>query len=511
MKTFEVSFYIFGGFIIISAIIGLIIMIRRIKNGCENDKKDCFFFIPIVSLVITLYGIIFAIADNYFSQFDYQPRSILEYEELNEKGISYDSCLDNKTQTSPKYIFVLDVSKSTKKISVEMTSTIQEQIDAINQSGRLGTNKETFGVDYNRNTIPFSDLLKVRLLYSLIQLNNKNYDTIDYTIIYFAEVCEKENHSLGKTLSDCIDISFKNIKYKEIDGQNSDFVSLFGFINKQIQSYPLRTPLEKKDVNIVFLTDYLHDVPNANRYETKINLEESIKQLENPNTFLTLFMVEDDPIFINNGDNNKDIKLTRIYNLLQKNLQESTFQNIDLRNYDFTFDCPLIQSKPLPFFYSKSIFAESLKTTMVFSHEHDLGIRVGNYSNSDRREYRLYQSSREKPCRLSNNKTPITVGKNEKVVFEIFGYIPAPYTAPDIIIEDRSKGVQYVLPIVFFKKCPESVVILSWVIIIVLIVGLINIAICVVRCRKNKINNLDNNIEKKETISQVSEYNISIK
>lgn len=508
MKIFEVSLCVFAFFIII----GVIISIKKITSRCNNDKNDCGLFISILSVVITLYGIVLAIADNYLSQFDYNLCTIRKYENLSETGISYDSCLDVKTRISPKYIFVLDVSKSTQKISVEMTSTIQEQIDTINQSGRLGTNKETFGIDYKKNTIPFSNLLKVRLLYSLIQLDSKNYDTIDYTIIYFADHCEKENHRSGKTMSDCIDISFKNILEREIDGQNSNFVNLFKFINNHIQSYPLRNPLEIKDVNIVFLTDYLHDVPSEKPYDTKVSLEKNIRQIENANTFLTLFMVEDDPIFIKNDDYIKDLKLIRIFNLLQNNLSESVFQNIDLRNYDFTFDCPMTLSTPLPFFYSNSIFEESLKTTMTFCHEKDLAFRVGNFSNSDRREYRLHQSSREKPRRLSNNKTYITVGKNERIDFEIFGYIPAPYTSPDIIIEDRSKGAQYVLPIVFFKECPKSVVLLSWVIIIVLIVGIIQIALCCICEKKRKKNRIDEvKNEDKENASQIVEYDVSIK
>lgn len=458
--------------------IGTILFFLHKKD--ENRIKATLFLL--IPFSLTLSGFVLAIADDYLSQYDYRLKNILKYEKQKRDGALFDSLVGKKTEIAPEYIFVLDVSASTKgkEMRVKMTKSIQDQIDAIIATGRCGTDETTFGVDKVKKEIPYNKLLQVRLLYSLVQLEKLNYNESDlvYSIVYFADQPNKHIPNSAK-LSRRIDESFEDVLGQTFEGKNSDFVKLLEYLNNVFfsanntrgEGLPYRNPFGRKDYIVVFLSDYLHDAKDKNQYENAEKINSVIKQIEDANVNLKLYTIlEDDAAITNNRG------LIRIDSMLQR---VPCSEMLDLRGFENNLHYPVVLSTPFPFFYSNSIYEDSLRSSIVFINYQNISVGLENYSPESRQEYRLYQRGIDRPNRLSNNIKNIVVRRNDTVRIEIFGYIPAPYTSPDIILEDSSKGVQYYLPVVFFKNCPPTAVCIACVIIGIVLFEIVLFAIVV--------------------------------
>jgi len=459
--------------ILLGVAIGVLLFFLHGKDKHPVRKSLIFN----ISFSFALLGFVFAIADDYFSQYGYDPETIKDYEKQKRKGVFFDSLVGKKTENAPEFIFVLDVSKSTQNVNVKMTKSIRDQIDAVVSTGRCGTDENSFGVNRIKDEIPYNKLLQVRLLYSLIQLEQLNYDESDlvYSVVYFSGQPGQFIPNSNK-LSKRIDESFDDILIQKFEGQNSDFVKLlehldimyFSKNNTRKDGFSCRNPFGRKDYIVIFLSDYLHDPKQKNPYEDKEKINSIIKRIEDANVNLKLYtIIENDAIITNNSD------LIRLDEILKR---VPDTEILDLRGFENKLCYPVVLSTPLPFFYSNRIYEDSLRSSIVFKKYQDISVGLENYSGNSRQEYRLYQQGIDQPCRLSNNNKSIVVRKNDTVKIEIFGYIPAPYTSPDIILEDPAKGVQYYLPVVFYKNCPKTAV---WLMDVIIGVFLFTIGLCV--------------------------------
>jgi hypothetical protein len=466
--------------LLIGIVLGLIILIsRRFEKG-----KTGFIgvFISIISTVLTLFGIVIAIADNYLSQYDYDVDRIKTYEKQKKEGIVFNDLVGEKTKNPPEYIFVLDVSGSTTDMNkrVKVNKTIEDIIENINSfSGRMGTEPNTFKVV--NNEIPYCELLRVRLLYLLMQMEKMKYDKtkLKYSIVYFAGQCKQHMPSLNDSLSERISNSFRDVLSQKFDGMNTDFVKLFEFINEKYlincQDSNSRH-FDKKDYIVVFLSDYMHDVKKDDLFDAKKNIKNQLKKMENANANFKYYLIMDDEEL----SMSKTVRIDKIINSIyekenhtEKHIHHPSFNIIDLREMENTLDYPMILSAVFPFFYSNSVFEDSLKTKMVFRESQELSFRLENYAVDNRHEISLWPKGESKKYHLSNNNTIIPVRRNDTIEIRIVGYIPSPYKSPDIVIEDSSKGVRYILPVVFYKNFPTSGKWLLNVISVVCLVGII--------------------------------------
>lgn len=446
-----------------------------------------------LSIVFALLGIMFAIADSYLAQYDYKPRTIYKYESYKEKGVKFDVLVKEKTKFAPEYIFAFDVSKSTKKtvyLSQDEADSIDFQIKALNETGLLDIKPRDFGFDKKNKIISYFGLLKVRLLCSLAQLDSLNYNDLNYSIIYFADQIYSppipSEQSLKLRLSD----SFKTIDTIQTRGDNSNFNYLLNHINKHflyenknhVQKDPYRNTFERKNFIIVFLTDFLHDVKDENPSKATEDLENRIREMGDADANLTLFMLD-----IHGGKPNEN--LIKVDDLMQRLLSKDMYQNIDIMKFKKSIDYSLLLTEPFPFYYTNSLYATSMKTCMVFSKTNGFSFGVQNIPDINRQEVRLHQE--EKQFRISQY-TPMVNVEEKKIELEYFGFIPATFTFPDIIIEDASKRVRYVLPVVFFKNFPKTGLYL--LVLMSLILGYLFVLII----RTGKNNSKKTSIEKKE-------------
>jgi len=410
-----------------------------------------------LSIVFALLGIMFAVTDSYLAQYDYKPRTIYKYESYKEKGVKFDALVKEKTNFAPEYIFAFDVSKSTKKtvyLSQNEADSIDFQIKALNETGLLDIKTRNFGFDKKNKTISYFGLLKVRLLCSLAQLDSLNYNDLNYSIIYFADQIYSPPFPSERSLKLRLSDSFKTIDTIQTRGDNSNFNCLLNHINKHflydnmhhVQNDPYRSNFERKNFIIVFLTDFLHDVKDEKPSEATEELENKIREMGNADANLTLFMLA------NNGIKPKE-NLIKVDDLLQRLLTEDMYQNIDIMKFQNSIDYSILLTEPFPFYYTNSLYATSMRTCMVFDRTNGFSFGVQNIPDINRQEVRLHQG--ENHSRISQY-TPMVNVKEKKIELEYFGFIPATFMFPDIIIEDASKRVRYVLPVVFFKNFPRT-------------------------------------------------------
>lgn len=455
-------------FILIAIVLSFVFVIWTM---CLKQDKITNRWWTCISITLTLFGIAIAIADEYLSQYAYNPCTIMKYENYRKKGVSFEDLLKTKYALPPEYIFVVDVSgsmDSKQKKKVPLTESLSKQLEFA-KKGRLRTRNYDFGITKDKK-VPFDKAMKIKLLNSLAQLEKLDYfdNSINYSIVYFDEDCKRHSPLPSLPLKNRIDSSYDDVLERDFDGTQTNFVELFNYLyneyfaqyQTQNSSRPHRNLFGKKDYIALLFTDYKNDIKDKDRYTIEKELDSIITKIEDSNVNLTLFVVKDE-------DN--QIDSTLIIKLLKGRLSESSFQMLDIREPGNAFDYPIVSRAPIPFYYSNRIFEDSLRTSMFFDLDNSklLSFRLVNNSQSNRQEFRLYRQGEKKPFRMSVNKNKIHIRQNDKIEFEIFGYIPAPYESPDIVVEDASTGIHYVFPVVFYKKLPPTVMVLMFVILII--------------------------------------------
>lgn len=435
----------------------------------QNEFKNRW--ITCISIVLTLFGLAMAIADEYLSQYDYNLDTIRKYESYRKNGVSFENLLKNNITIPPEYIFVVDVSgsmSSKKKDFITMTESLSNQLGVI-QKGRLGTGEPDFGIT-KEGKIRYDKAMQIKVLYSLAQLEKMEYpdSCINYSIVYFGRTCNRHHPLPTLPLKNRINESYDNVMKQKFDEKQTDFLELFKYLydeyftqhQTQENRSLHRNLFGKKDYIALFYTDYINDITPDDWYKTKKELDSIVTKIEDSNVNLTLFVVKDE----------KDsFDSTLIIKLLKERLSESAFQILDLRDSGNAFDYPIVSRSPIPFYYSNRIFEDSLRTLMSFELDDSkkLGFRLVNNSKSGKQEFRLYRRGEKKPFRISVNNKRIHIRQNDLIELEIFGYIPAPYESPDVVIEDVLTGIHYVFPVVFYKTLPSTVMVLIFVISLV--------------------------------------------
>ena len=84
----------------------VICAVYAIKKN-RNSKTNVFVFI--LTTIMTLFGLLLSISNDYLSQFDYSLKRIYHSYQIRQKGLSYDKIIKNHEESSPKFIFLLDV------------------------------------------------------------------------------------------------------------------------------------------------------------------------------------------------------------------------------------------------------------------------------------------------------------------------------------------------------------------------------------------------------------------
>lgn len=415
--------------------------------------------------MLTLIGFFLTIGDDYFSQFDYDVNRITKDLLHHQDNLNYSEVRVHHKVKNPQYYFALDVSKSILNNKVHrpipLTEHIKNTIKDINISGKCPRDGWNFDIEEGDRTIDFWRLLQVRLINTIIKQSNKHPNDFNYSVVFFAESPEEITDST-KTVNEVLN----RIYTEDFHGNYTDFEALLGCLHDEIirKNVSYADHYEPVECHIILFSDYLHDVGSKyveNDIEKK--MLDFMLEMRGKSVNVKFYYLEGTGKY--NG--------IPVDYMLRTVFPESPIGLVDEED---ELICPIISKKPISFFYTNSLFEESLTTHITFdgiNKKRELCFGLG--SNSDdverleevKQEYYLIDGT--DTVFLSNrNRKKIIVDLNDKVELMIKGYIPSPYKSPDIIIQDDEDGTRYIIPVSFYMGFPTACRLLLYCIIIVL-------------------------------------------
>lgn len=421
-------------------------------------------FIAYLGLLISLFGIVITIGNDYYSQYNFDIINAINTDllSLNKSYCFVKEQKNASTGVSPKYFFILDVSGSIKKANnVDLSITINNQINELRSSGFLPNSGFDFGVNKSKNInskikIGYHNLLQVRLLHILKQLHDNQGDKLDYSIVLFSD-----NPEIIPTTN--IYDTFQLIVNEKFNGKNSNFILLLKCLQENIlKDIGPADSFKKKECNLIFFSDYLHD---DNSIYFRQDLENCflsfLKEMKEKNVNIKLHYYE---VYDNQNNNNKkkttSVKTYSIHELFSSIFPWSKIEALNIE--DGSLNSPLVLKRPIPFHYINDIFEEELTTYIDFKNlpkkkSYLFGLQ---YSPDENEKIKYYQFVKQEyylingkdTIHLSETLKKLEIKPTDKVLLKIKGYIPAPYNSPDIVIQDNEEGIRYIIPVAFYKK-----------------------------------------------------------
>lgn len=406
-------------------------LFARYKNGVYEKRWEMFSIC--LTLVFTLLGFLLTIGNDFFSQYYYNDTKLFP-----RIPVAFDDIKAVSDTVKPKYYFILDASGSIRNMKDEdMNNDIQRKIDAIYDTQYLPHTGCDF--DIKNGKISYRRLLQVHLLYTLYKLFESEKRNL--SVIYFSDRPEMKYPQIVSF--DERKKVFKEIYEEEFKGKNSNFIRLFRNLQGTIlNSSTPADNFKRRECHLIFFSDYKHEVNKENNdyKELQKAIRDFLGALENKNVDVKLHYLEG----INGSKNNPLIDLL---------ISESSSSKVEKLDVDKGMISPMISKKPIPFYYTNSLFEDSLISQIVFKDKKTLSFGLEFLPDNMKQEYYLTIGKDDK-IHLSSNLQEKYVTPNENVSLVIKGYIPAPYKSPDIVIEDRDEGVKYIVPIVFYKNFP---------------------------------------------------------
>lgn len=456
--------YIENNWFVLAVVIITIILILLYRMKVINGGKGS------VGVLLTLVGLFLTIGTDFSSQFDYNlcqmfvkildPNNNLKF----NKDISV-----NQKETPPFYIFALDVSGSMKYQKEEnFTNLIKNKINDINEymvhhggksicfkQKKISFDKDAGGSQSfdELEKISFPDLLKVRLINSLVKLTKdkrKNGQEFSYCVVLFDSIPSRIVDTLDEKAE--MDSVCDTIINQPSNGKETDFIKLFDHFNSVIDDMCMKERDKYKPVDcyIAIYSDCLHDVKrNFSKQDVESNLKQSLNKIHRKNVNLRFFIPNRD----------RDEKVKKDSCLPIEDIIKDVFPKspIGLLDEDDELVCTIISEKPISFFYKNSLFEEELTTHLKFDnlkHKRDYYFGLGKNSNIDELKQEYYLIDGTDTFHLSSHPQSIRLDLNDEIEFKIKGYIPAPYISPDVLIRDEEGKTQYIVPVAFYKELP---------------------------------------------------------
>ena len=432
----------------------------------------------IITILFTLFGFLLSIGNDFFSQYDYKLDAILKGMINPPKTVSYEEIKNRSDEVTPMYYFILDVSGSIRQKRDEvLTQDIKDKIQIIKESANCPPNGFDFDITDNSKTIKYKRLLQVHLMYALLKYSNND----EILLWFFSDNPQKNPFT---KMSE----AFEKIYQEEFIGLNSDFITLINSLRKNIlEKISASNIFKRRECHIIIFSDYIHDTKARN----------SDKKLrETTRNFIETL-----------NSKSVDVKLHYIESAISSDkspllgilLEESPSSKVEKWDINRGIISPIISKKPIPFYYSNSLFEEELKTTITFNKTDSFSIGLNSESyDKMKQEYYIIKND-EDTFHLSSNMRNLLINKKDSINLMIRGYIPAPYSSPDLIIHDKGKGVKYVVPVAFYKEFPAT----GWIIIrtigIILCCSFIYLLYFIVRTVKKRLHKSSKELQKERS------------
>lgn len=441
----------------------------------EKVKK---YILGILTTVLALLGFLFSIGNDYFSQYDYDIKKILNSYDSYNRIFYYSDISSVIENTIPKYYFILDVSESinTKELKTEVTENLKKISEDIRNSGYCDNGTNNFEIKDNTKFIPYCQYLQLQLMHALKELYNSHKNDFDYSIVKFSN-----NPQIVPTKD--ITESFKTIDNEDFKGGKTNFIGLLGCLQDNIlSSVGPSNNYKRREINLVFFSDFLHD--DGLRYPRK-DLENKVlsflKTMSEKNIDIQLFYSKD------YFDKKSYYKSYSIFDLFSSSFPRSKIGILDID--DGLLSC-LISKKPIPIYFNNSLYEEELKAKIDFGRLNgkktlSFGIQQSSLFNDSikpdyfiKQEYYLINGC--DTIHLSGNLQEQEIKPTDNVTLMIKGYIPAPYLSQDFVIQDNEEGIKSIIPVAFYNEFPFTGIIilismallLMFVVLYVIIIGI---------------------------------------
>lgn len=402
----------------------------------------------ILTVLFTFLGFLISIGNDFFSQYDYNLCDIFKEMIIPQKTVSYEDIMNKSDEVTPMYYFILDVSGSIKQKGNEvLTQDIKDKIQIIKESANCPPEGYNFDITDNSNSIKYKRLLQVHLMYALLRYSNNE----EILLWLFSDNPQQNKFT---KMSD----AFQKIYEEEFKGHNSDFITLIKSLEANILNRISASNIfKRRECHIIIFSDYLHDTQARNSDDKlRKTTKDFLQTLNSKSVDVKLHYVE----------SAISSKNSPFLNILLEESPSSKVEKLDLNSGIIS---PIVSKKPIPFYYSNSLFEEELKTTVTFNKTGSFSIGLNSESYDKMKQEYYIIKNEEDTFHLSSNMLDLSINKNESINLMIRGYIPAPYSSPDLIIYDKGKGIKYVVPVAFYKKFPLT----GWLIILFMFCGLI--------------------------------------
>ena len=440
----------------------------RLKERIWRKRGEVFSIG--LTLTFTFFGFLLSVGDDFFSQYDYKHKkiyhNILPKENSEDRVVDFNDIKKDSEKYAPKYYFILDVSGSMPNKSVKIDDITTEQIKVINGSGYAPHNEGYIFIDDNGGKISERRKLQALIMSTLIKLYDSAKENL-YVILF---------SSFPEQLADDKSIRDKltQIYNRKFDGNNTNFEVCFEFLKKKVlKSVGPSDKFKRRECHLIIFSDYINDPYKTSEEKEKAEqklqkaVRDFISDVREKNLDLRLHYQE--------ISDDKSGKKTL---LLQSLLNEIPSSKVAVFNGDSGIVSPIISGKPIPFYYSNSVFEDSLTTSIKFDSlkcekELSFGLNCSptEYNNL-KQEYYLIKGSNI--IHLSDNLQSRIIEPTDKITLMIKGYIPIPYKSPDIVIQDKDEGIKYIVPVAFYREFPEAGVwILSIIISLIVLLLLI--------------------------------------
>ena len=261
--------------------------------------------------------------------------------------------------------------------------------------------------------------------------------------------------------------SIYNLNFK---GAQSDFITLFRCVDENVLSdIGTANIFKRRECHLIIFSDYEHDTKKNDSVQLYNAIKDFTSKIEEKNIDIKIHYLE-------------GVAHTKNKSFLDLLFSESSSSKVEKLDVDYGIISSLVSKKPIPFHYARSSYEEELTSTIQFNFPNKKDLSIGldipaADFNGMKQEYYVIQN--KDTIHLSNKLKTIEVDTAENVILMIKGYIPAPYKSPDIIIEDKEKGVRHIIPVFFYRNFPYTC---YWLLALITLISVASIIAFIIYC-----------------------------
>jgi hypothetical protein len=428
--------------------IGIICYINKFK-----EKQT-----EMIALIVTIFGILLSVSDEFCCQYDYEPKKIwkaIQNDLVNNNEIRIIDLVENDS-ICQKIFFVVDNTQSTESTKIEIDNNKKNKLNSlIAKINSSGFEADLEKLNEKTKTIKLSELLKIHLYSILIDLQKSKSK---FTIIKFDESPEFMSNNIDKDFTDeNLKIAFNSIKEIDFKGKHTNFKTLFDFIETKANGND--NPFQKDKNTLVFLSDFIHDSQNS-QDNNPDSINAVLNKLDQKSIHFNVIGISN----ITKPANFISIK-EKVEEILPERYKTFDVLNEGIIKLEFSnHNC----EKPLYFYTTNRLHEDKAQCCLTFigTSNKDYRFRLKNNHNA-RQFYQIVNGT--DTTKLTEYPIFQQLNKDNKIYIIMKGHIVGQSFTPTLFVEDLTANYSYSIGIVFFKELSKTSKILGSILLGMLI------------------------------------------